>query len=96
MGMLDGKVVLLTGASKGIGAATAAVLLREGASLVAHYGGDRGGAEAAVAWRTPRPVEPLALDFPTVLDGARGIRFIEAAVESSRTGSWVDCRLDPC
>ncbi len=48
MGMLDGKVVLLTGASKGIGAATAAVLLREGASLVAQYGGDRAGAEAAV------------------------------------------------
>ncbi|MEZ5864096.1 MAG: SDR family oxidoreductase [Geminicoccaceae bacterium] len=47
MGMLDGKVVLLTGASKGIGAATAAVLLPE-ASLVAPYGGDRGGAEAAV------------------------------------------------
>jgi len=49
-----------------------------------------------VARRTGRAVEPLALDFPTVLDGARGIRFIEAAVESSRTGSWVDCRLDPC
>ena len=47
MGMLDGKVVLLTGASKGIGAATAAVLLREGAALVAQYGGDRKGAEAA-------------------------------------------------
>lgn len=52
-------------------------------------------AEAVVARRTGRPVEPLALAFPTVLDGARGIRFIEAAVESSRTGSWVDCRLDP-
>jgi predicted dehydrogenase len=52
-------------------------------------------ADAVVARRTGRAVEPLALDFPTVLDGARGIRFIEAAVESSRTGSWVDCRLDP-
>ncbi len=52
-------------------------------------------AEAVVARRTGRAVEPLALAFPTVLDGARGIRFIEAAVESSRTGSWVDCRLDP-
>ena len=48
MDMLDGKVVLLTGASKGIGAATAAVLAREGAALVAHYGSDRAEAEAAI------------------------------------------------
>jgi len=47
MAMLKGKVVLLTGASKGIGAATAEVLLREGAALVAQYGRDRAGAEAA-------------------------------------------------
>lgn len=46
---LTGKTVLLTGASKGIGAATAAALGRAGASLIAHYGSDRGGAEAAVA-----------------------------------------------
>jgi NAD(P)-dependent dehydrogenase (short-subunit alcohol dehydrogenase family) len=47
MAMLKGKVVLLTGASKGIGAATAEVLLREGAALVAQYGRDRAGADAA-------------------------------------------------
>lgn len=46
---LSGKTVLLTGASKGIGAATARALGRAGASLVAHYGTDRAGAEAAVA-----------------------------------------------
>ena len=46
---LNGRTVLLTGASKGIGAATAAALGRAGASLVAHYGSDRAGAEAAVA-----------------------------------------------
>jgi predicted dehydrogenase len=51
-------------------------------------------AEAIVARRTGRACDPLALDFPTVLDGARGIRLIEAAVESARTGAWVDCRLD--
>ena len=44
-----GRTVLLTGASKGIGAATAAALGRAGYHLVAHYGSDRAGAEAATA-----------------------------------------------
>ena len=46
---LAGKTVLLTGASKGIGAATAAILGEAGAHLVAHYGSDRAGVEAATA-----------------------------------------------
>jgi NAD(P)-dependent dehydrogenase (short-subunit alcohol dehydrogenase family) len=46
---LRGKTVLLTGASRGIGAATARALGAEGASLVAHYGSHRTGAEEAVA-----------------------------------------------
>jgi predicted dehydrogenase len=33
------------------------------------------------------------LAYPTVLDGARGVKFVEAAVESNQTGQWVDCRL---
>jgi NAD(P)-dependent dehydrogenase (short-subunit alcohol dehydrogenase family) len=45
---LEGKVVLLTGASGGIGSVTARALGRSGAELVAHYGGNREGAEAAV------------------------------------------------
>lgn len=46
---LTGKTILLTGASRGIGAATARALGAAGASLVAHYGGHREGAEEAVA-----------------------------------------------
>jgi NAD(P)-dependent dehydrogenase (short-subunit alcohol dehydrogenase family) len=46
---LSGKTILLTGASKGIGAATAAILGDAGAHVVAHYGSDREGAEAATA-----------------------------------------------
>jgi NAD(P)-dependent dehydrogenase (short-subunit alcohol dehydrogenase family) len=46
---LEGKTVLLTGASGGIGAATAAELLARGAHLIAHYGRDREGAERACA-----------------------------------------------
>ena len=46
---MTGRVVLLTGASKGIGAATAAALGRAGASVVAHYGSGEAGAAAATA-----------------------------------------------
>lgn len=48
-GDLEGKVVLVTGGSKGIGAATVAALGRAGASVVVHYGTDEAGAERAAA-----------------------------------------------
>ena len=44
---LAGKTVLVTGASKGIGAAIAAALGAAGAAVIAHYGTDRAGAEVA-------------------------------------------------
>ncbi len=46
---LDGKTVLVTGASKGIGAATTVALGRAGASVIAHYGSDREGAQNSIA-----------------------------------------------
>ena len=47
---LHDKVILLTGASQGIGAATASILGREGAELIAHHRGpaDLDGAEIAL------------------------------------------------
>jgi NAD(P)-dependent dehydrogenase (short-subunit alcohol dehydrogenase family) len=46
---LGGKTILLTGSSRGIGAATARELGAAGAQLVAHYGSHRDGAIEATA-----------------------------------------------
>ena len=48
-GSLTGKTVLLTGASKGIGAAIARRIAEEGAALIAHYAADEAGALEATA-----------------------------------------------
>ena len=48
MAKLTGKVAVVTGASKGIGAAIAEELAREGASVVVNYASSGGQAEAVV------------------------------------------------
>ena len=45
MGKLTGKVAVVTGASKGIGAGIAKAFGREGASVVVNYASDKAGAE---------------------------------------------------
>jgi len=60
---LAGKVVLLTGASKGIGAEIAAAIGAAGADLVAHYGADRAGAEQATAALDQKHVKLIGADL---------------------------------
>jgi NAD(P)-dependent dehydrogenase (short-subunit alcohol dehydrogenase family) len=50
---LNGKTALVTGASKGIGAAIAARLGAAGAHVIAHYNSDEAGARAATAELDP-------------------------------------------
>lgn len=58
---LVGKVAVVTGASKGIGAAIAARLAAEGAAVVVNYASDKAGAEKVVAEIAGREGKALAV-----------------------------------
>src|SRR3954467_9902189 len=61
MSKLKGKVALVTGASKGIGAGIAAALGAAGAAVVVNYASDAAGAERVVAQIVSRDGRPLAV-----------------------------------
>jgi len=48
MGMLDGRVALVTGGSKGLGAATARLFAEAGARVVVTFGNDAGAADRLI------------------------------------------------
>ena len=62
MSKLAGKVAVVTGASKGIGAGIAKALAQDGAAVVVNYASSKTGAEAVVA--------ALHLDPQAATDGA--------------------------
>ncbi len=49
---------------------------------------------AIEARRDGHAIDHSLLHYPTVEDGARGVRFVESALESDAAGgAWVDCTL---
>jgi 3-oxoacyl-[acyl-carrier protein] reductase len=80
MSKLTGKVAVVTGASKGIGAAIARALAGAGAAVVVNYASSRSGAEAVVADITKAGGKAVAVRGDvSKAEEARGI--IDAAVE---------------
>ena len=61
MGKLAGKVAVVTGASKGIGASIAEHLGAEGASVVVNYSSSKAGADAVVAKITGKGGKAIAV-----------------------------------
>src|SRR5205823_2215660 len=60
-GKLNGKVAVVTGASKGIGAGIAKHLAAEGAAVIVNYASSRGGADRVVGEITSAGGKALAV-----------------------------------
>jgi 3-oxoacyl-[acyl-carrier protein] reductase len=81
MSKLKGKVAVVTGASKGIGAAIAKAFAAEGASVVVNYASDKAGANAVVSAITEAGGKAVAVGGD-VSKAAEAQGLIDAAIKN--------------
>lgn len=84
---LAGRVVLLAGATGGLGSATAALLARDGATVVAGYLGDRQRAEAMKRALEAKYKTTIHLVEGNIADPEVRLRYVETA-EALREGLY--------